>query len=142
MDIIIKTLNKFLKGIHMGITGFNRFIDKLPPSNVKETFISIRDDQTKHATLIAERIRELGGTPVEDEGVFGKITGTLSSTFKSLNTEEKIIKEAIKGENIYGIRMSEEIVRDKLDEESLKLVRLILDQDRDHVDRLKSLLHS
>jgi len=61
---------------------------------------------------------------------------------ENYNSEEEIIKHAIKGENLYGIRMSEDLVRDKLDEESLNLVHRILDKDREHVDYLKSLLHS
>lgn len=43
----------------------------------------------------------------------------------------------IKGENQYGIKMTEDLVRDKLDEESLKLVHNILNKDREHVDYLK-----
>lgn len=138
----ITTLNKFLKGIYMGISGFNRFIEKLQNSNLKNTFIQIRDDQVKHANIISDRIKQLGGTPVEDEGVIGKLTGSISFMFQSLSSEEKILKQAIKGENLYGIRMSEELVRDQLDEQSLNLVRQILDEDRKHVDALKKYLHS
>lgn len=126
----------------MGISGFNRFIEKLQNSTLKNTFIQIRDDQVKHAKIISDRIKQLGGTPVEDEGMIGKITGSISFMFQSLSSKEKILKQAIKGENLYGIRMSEELVRDHLDEQSLNLVRQILDEDRKHVDTLKKYLHS
>lgn len=138
----ITTLNKFLKGIYMGISGFNRFIEKLQNSTLKNTFIKIRDDQVKHANIISDRIKQLGGTPVEDEGIIGKLTGSISFMFQSLSSEEKILKQAIKGENLYGIRMTENLVRDQLDEQSLNLVRQILDEDRKHVDELKKYLHS
>lgn len=68
--------------------------------------------------------------------------GQIGNLFKKDNTEEDIIKHAIKGENLYGIKMTEDLVRDKLDEESLCIVYKILDKDREHVDYLKSLLHS
>ena len=138
----IKTLNKFLQGIYMGIHSYEHFIKKLDHSPLRDSFISIQKDQKNHATLIAERIQKLGGTPVTSEGIIGKVEAAVSNIIQNPNTEEKIIKHAIKGENIYGIRMSEKLVRDKLDEESLNLVQTILDKDREHVDYLKSLLHT
>ncbi|MFD9625828.1 ferritin-like domain-containing protein [Peribacillus muralis] len=138
----IKTLNKFLQGLYMGDHSYGHFIKKLQHSPLKDSFISIQQDQKKHAARISERIQILGGTPVTSEGVIGKVEGVIGNIFEKYNTDEEIVKHAIKGENIYGIRMSEDLVRDKLDEESLRLVQEILDQDREHVDYLKSLLHS
>ncbi|MGG3940917.1 ferritin-like domain-containing protein [Peribacillus psychrosaccharolyticus] len=109
---------------------------------MKDSFISIQKDQKNHATIISERIQNLGGTPVTSEGLIGKVEGQIGNLFKKDNTEEEIIKHAIKGENLYGIKMTEDLVRDKLDEESLSIVHKILDKDREHVDYLKSLLHS
>ncbi|WP_285767079.1 DUF2383 domain-containing protein [Peribacillus sp. SI8-4] len=138
----IKTLNKFLEGIYMGVHSYEHFIKKLEHSSLQESFISIQKDQKDHAALISERIQHLGGTPVTSEGLIGKAEGAIGNLFERNHTDEEIIKHAIKGENIYGIRMSEELVRGKLDEESLGLVHKILDKDREHVDFLKSLLHS
>ncbi|MGE7781123.1 DUF2383 domain-containing protein [Peribacillus sp. NPDC097264] len=138
----IKILNKFLQGTYMGIHAYKRFIEKLQHSSLKDSFISIQKDQKNHATLISERIQHLGGTPVTSEGIIGKIEAGIVNVVENYNSEEEIIKHAIKGENLYGIRMSEDLVRDKLDEESLNLVHRILDKDREHVDYLKSLLHS
>lgn len=126
----------------MGIHAYERFIEKLQHSSLKDSFISIQKDQKNHATLISERIQHLGGTPVTSEGIIGKIEAGIVNVVENYNSEEEIIKHAIKGENLYGIRMSEDLVRDKLDEESLNLVHRILDKDREHVDYLKSLLHS
>ena len=125
----------------MGIHSYEHFIQKLGNSALKETFVGIQKEQKNHAMMIAERIQKLGGTPVTNEGIIGKIQATFSNLFKKLNTEEEILKHAIKGENIYGIRMTEDLVRDKLDQESLSLVQSILDKDREQVDYLKSLLH-
>lgn len=126
----------------MGIHAYEHFIKHLQHSSLKDSFISIQKDQKNHATIISERIQNLGGTPVTSEGLIGKVEGKIGNLFKKDNTEEEIIKHAIKGENLYGIKMTEDLVRDKLDEESLSIVHKILDKDREHVDYLKSLLHS
>lgn len=138
----IETLNKFLQGIYMGVHSYEHFIKKLQQTSLKDSFISIQKDQKNHAAIISERIQHLGGTPVTSEGMIGKVEGAIGNLFERNHTDEEIIKHAIKGENIYGIRMSEDLVRDKLDEESLRLVHKIFDKDREHVDFLKSLLHS
>ena len=141
-ETTIKTLNKFLKGIYMGIHSYEHFIQKMSNSPLKEAFVAIQKEQKNHATMIAERIQQLGGTPVTNEGMIGKLQADISNFFKKLNTDEDILKHAIKGENIYGIRMTEDLVRDKLDQESLNLVKSILNKDREQVDYLKSLLHN
>lgn len=138
----IKTLNKFLQGQYMGIHAYEHFIKKLQHSSLKDSFISIQKDLKNHATIISERIQNLGGSPVTSEGLIGKVEGMIGNLVEKYNTEEDIIKHAIKGENLYGIKMTEDLVRDKLDEESLNMVQNILDKDREHVDYLKSLLHS
>ena len=126
----------------MGIHSYEHFIQKLGNSPLKEAFIAIQKEQKNHASMISERIQKLGGTPVTNEGMIGKLQADISNLFQKLNTEEDILKHAIKGENIYGIRMTEDLVRDKLDQESLSLVQSILDKDREQVDYLKSLLHN
>lgn len=126
----------------MGIHAYEYFIKKLQHSSLKDSFISIQKDQKNHATLISERIQHLDGIPVTSEGIIGKVEGGIGNLVENYNTEEEIIKHAIKGENLYGIKMAEDLVRDKLDEESLSLVHKILNKDREHVDYLKSLLHS
>ena len=138
----IKTLNKFLQGQYMGIHAYEHFIKKLQQSPLKDSVISIQKDQKNHANIISERIQNLGGTSVTSEGLVGKVEGVIGNLINNYNTDEDIIKHAIKGENQYGIKMTEDLVRDKLDEESLKLVHNILNKDREHVDYLKSLLHS
>ncbi|WP_049669765.1 DUF2383 domain-containing protein [Bacillus sp. FJAT-27916] len=141
-DTTITTLNDFLRGSYMAINAYEHFIKKLQHSSLKDSFISIQKDLKNTAIIISERIQNLGGAPVTSEGIIGKVEAGIVNLFENHNTEEEIIKHAIKGENIYGIRMSEDLVRGKLDEESLNLVHKILDKDREHVDYLKSLLHS
>ena len=89
---------------------------------------------------VAERIQNLGGTPVDDEGFVGSVQGFLGQ-FKIPDTTEEIIKSASEGEDYYGINISEEIVKGDLDPESRKLIEAILDKDREHVVRLSRFVH-
>lgn len=140
---IIKTLNKLLQGQYMGIHSYENFIKKLDDSSpLRSMFITIQKDLKYHAELLSERIQELHGTPETSEGVIGKIELFISENIDRPHDEKEILKHAIKGENLYGIKMTENLVRDKLDDKSLNLVHRILDKQREHVDTLKSKLHS
>ncbi|WOD61811.1 PA2169 family four-helix-bundle protein [Niallia taxi] len=140
-DQSIKTLNKFLQGQYMGIHSYEHFIQNLEDMSLKLSFTDILTDHTKNAHLISERITRLGGEPADSEGIIGKTESFIGNIFDPDKGDEVIIKHAIKGENLYGIKMSEQLVRDKLDDESMDLVHQILNNDREHVDFLKSLIH-
>ncbi|MGG0737070.1 DUF2383 domain-containing protein [Niallia taxi] len=140
-DQSIKTLNKFLQGQYMGIHSYEHFIQNLEDVSLKQSFTDILTDHTKNAQLISERISRLGGEPVDSEGIIGKTESIIGNVFDPDKGDKVIIKHAIKGENLYGIKMSEQLVRDKLDDESMDLVHQILNNDREHVDFLKSLIH-
>ncbi|WP_413380960.1 DUF2383 domain-containing protein [Alkalihalobacillus sp. 1P02AB] len=138
----VKILNDFLQGNYMGIHSYEHLIEKIESPTLKDSFIKIQKDLKTHAAIISERIQRLNGTPVTSEGLIGKVESFVGNLFESYKTDEDIIKHAIKGENIYGIRNSEKLVRDKLGDENLQLVHQILEKDREHIDYLKSLLHS
>ncbi|KAB8125647.1 DUF2383 domain-containing protein [Gracilibacillus oryzae] len=141
-QIVIKTLNKFLQGQYMGIHFYEEFIKELDDSSpIRNRFISIQKDLKHHADMLSERIQELHGTPETSEGIIGKVELFISQIFDKPNDEKEILKHAIKGENLYGIKMAEKLVHNKLDKKSLDLVHKILDKQREHVDYLKSELH-
>lgn len=139
---VIKPLNKLLQGQYMGIHSYEEFVKNLDDASpLRSRFIMIQKDLKHHAELLSERIQELHGTPATSEGVIGKIEQFISQIFDHPQGEKDILKHAIKGENLYGIKMTENLVRDKLDEKSMSLVHQILDKQREHVDYLKSELH-
>lgn len=63
------------------------------------------------------------------------------SQFTVPDTTEGIVNSALKGEDYYGIKISEEIVQGDLDPESHKLIHNILNKDMEHVNVLKQLTH-
>jgi len=137
---VIDTLNEFLKGQYMGIRSYEHFIEKLDDGLIKKQFQTMQQEHKQHALQVAERIQNLGGTPVSSEGLVGSIQGYLSQ-FRIPDTTEGIIESAKKGESFYGIGMSEEIVRGDLDDDSRQLIERILDKDRQHVQILNEMLH-
>lgn len=74
------------------------------------------------------------------EGIVGSVQGLISQSTVP-NTTEGIVNNALKGEDYYGIKISEEIVQGNLDPESHKLIHDILDKHREHVNVLKQLTH-
>ncbi|PLT27758.1 ferritin-like domain-containing protein [Peribacillus deserti] len=141
-QIVIKTLNKLLQGQYMGVHSYEEFVNNLDDSSpLRNRFITIQKDLKHHADLLSERIQELDGKPATSEGIIGKMELFISQIFDQPHDEKDILKHAIKGENLYGIKMTEKLVQDKLDEKSLNLVHNILDKQREHVDYLKSELN-
>lgn len=137
---VVNTLNAFLKGQYMGIHAYEHYIENLKDPEIKKEFQRIQQDHKQHALKVAERIQNLGGVPVNNEGIVGSVQGLISQ-FTVPNTTEGIINSALKGEDYYGIKISEEIVQGDLDPESRKLIHDILDKDREHVNVLKQLTH-
>ncbi|MBP1999641.1 bacterioferritin [Paenibacillus shirakamiensis] len=137
-ESVVKELNEFLKGQYMGIHSYEHFIEKLEDPRIKKEFQNIQQDHKRHAQLIAERIQNLGGVPVDDEGWIGSVQGFFSS-LTAPHTTKEIIQVVAEGEDKYGIHRSAEMVKGDLDPESLQLIQHILDHDKKHIDLLKSL---
>jgi bacterioferritin len=51
------------------------------------------------------------------------------------------MKKALKGEELYGIQLSHEIVKGDLDPQSDQLIDEILAHDEKHVEKLRKLLN-
>ncbi|USK31804.1 ferritin-like domain-containing protein [Bacillus sp. F19] len=137
---VVKTLNNFLKGQYMGIHAYEHHIQKLKDPYLKNEFQRIQQDHKNHALKVAERIQNLGGTPVDDEGLIGSVQGFMGQ-FMIPDNSAGIIESVLKGEDYYGIQISEEIVKGDLDPESRQLIEEILDKDREHVNFLNRLVH-
>ncbi|MGI8282576.1 bacterioferritin [Bacillus mycoides] len=135
---VVNTLNAFLKGQYMGIHAYEHYIEKLKDPEIKKEFQRIQQDHKQHALEVAERIQNLGGVPVDNEGIVGSVQGLISQ-FTVPDTTEEIVSSALKGEGYYGVQISEEIVQGDLDPESHMLIHDILDKDREHVNVLKQL---
>lgn len=137
---VIKELNTFLKGNLMAIHAYDKYIHRLENTEIKQAFQEIQQDHKQHATIIAERIQNLGGIPVDDVGIMGNTAELMNTIKKSSHDTERILKDALVGEH-RGIEKSKELLDGELDAESLSLVENILSNDQQHVNLLDRLTH-
>lgn len=137
---VIKELNHFLEGNYMAIRAYDQYIDRMADHNIKQVLQEIQQNHKRHATMIAERIQNLGGNPVDDVGFMGKMAQMIASLKGKATDPTHIVKDALVGEQ-RGIEKSKQLLDGDLDPESLALVKHILDTDQQHVNRLNQLLH-
>jgi len=140
MNNVVKELNAYLKGEYMAIKSYEKFIERIKETGVKQELQNIQQDHEKHAFKISERIRNLGGKPVKDAGYMGIMFDMKNLMKRNKDDTEFILEDAGRGE-YRGIRMAEEIVKGDLDEQSKKLVNDLLNEDRSHVEKMRNLMH-
>lgn len=124
----------------MGIHSFEHYIQKVDNEELKKNFQSMQQEIKQNALKISERIQDLGGVPADDEGFSGSITSYMHKIMLS-DDRRKIIEDALKGLDTYGVRYSEELVKGDLDPESRQVAEDVIDTSRRHVEQLKHLLH-
>ncbi|KPH76656.1 DUF2383 domain-containing protein [Oceanobacillus caeni] len=138
-DVIIKELNAYLKGEFMGIHSYEHYIQQVSDPEIKKELQRIQQEHKNHATKIAERIQNLGGKAVEDNGIMLSIREGMMNLKGFPDTVEEILKEAIDGQE-KGLKMAEEIVRGDIDLESRQIVEENLNEDREHINQLNDLI--
>lgn len=137
---VIKELNEFLEGNFMAIHTYDRYIHRMDDPEVKKILQTIQREHKEHAALIAERIQNLGGKPVNDTGIRGTVAEFFANLKEATRGTDDILRDAIAGEN-RGIEVSRKMLEGDLDSESASLVRKILEDDEKHIDLLKRHLH-
>lgn len=130
----IDTLNELLKGELMAMNIYKETDDLQGDEQVMGMLDQFANDHQEHARLLADRIRELGGTPVTSTGVAGTMAG-LSSKINALRGPSHLLKQVYDGED-KGVHAYEDRV-DGLDPESQELVRGIMRTDHDHLKLFK-----
>lgn len=139
MKNVIEELNEFLEGNYMAIHTYDQYIFHCDDEKTKQLLQKIQQQHKEHATMIAERIQNLGGLPIHDVGLKGKMV-EMATKIKGTKDTISLIKDAISGET-RGIETSKKILDGDLDEESLRIVKEILKRDEDHVKLLKNYLN-
>ena len=124
----------------MAIHAYDNYIHRVEDDEIKQVFQEIQKNHKQHATMIAERIQNLDGIPVDDVGFMGNAAELINSIKGSTNDPTHILKDALVGEH-RGIEKSKELLHGDLDSESLTLVKRILNVDQKHVDLLDRFFH-
>lgn len=139
-EIVIEELNTLLRGTYMGIRSLEHYIQKVNNQDLKRNFQKIQQEQKENAQKIATRIQNLGGVPADDEGISGSMHSYMHKMMLP-NHDEKIIEDAFKGFEKYGVQYSEELVKGDLDPQSKQMVEEIINDSRRHAKELRKLLH-
>lgn len=135
----ISELNAILKGEHMAIDSYGKFINSISDINTKQELQKIQKEHKQQAIILAERIQNLGGNPTDGIGVLGKVTETISDIKDMAKSKpSNFIREALNGEN-QGIKLVNEMIKGDLDADSKNLVNSMINQDKTHVDTLSGL---
>ena len=136
---VIKELNTFLEGNFMAIHAYDNYIHHIDNVEIKQVLQKIQQEHKQHAMMIAERIQNLGGIPVDDVGMMGHVAEFMNKIKGPTKDLAPILKDALVGEH-RGIEKSKELLDGDLDPESLTLVKRILDVDQQHVELLDELI--
>lgn len=70
---LVKELNKFLKGIHMGEETFKDYLKKAQDNELIVVLTEIIQSFERHDEAMTNRISELGGKPIDNVGFFGEM---------------------------------------------------------------------
>lgn len=139
---IIGELNRFLRGRYMGLHQYEQLIHHCKNQQVKELLQKFQRNARLETQRVVERIKQLGGEPVNGAGLLGEIRIWMSK-FKGRPEETvEILHDAYVGENKYGIHMSHEMIAGDIDEDSKKIIDQILEEDQKRVDELKKWLQA
>ena len=117
---IIKELNKFLTGIHMGGATFKEYLDKAQNLELKSSLREIIESFKRHEEAITHRIEELGGNASDSLGIRGNIAEVFEKIkLISVDTDAELCEHAIKAMNM-GIKNTNKFMEEhKNMEESL-----------------------
>ncbi|AEV68872.1 ferritin-like domain-containing protein [Acetivibrio clariflavus] len=139
-NTVVNELNTVLKGEHMAVESYDRFIHMVEDDRVKEEFQKILDDHKRHVKLLEKRIEELGGEPKEDLG-FAGVMANAKLAMRTMGDKKTIdlVKQAYDGEG-KGIAMVKEIIKGDLDDESAKLMQDILAKEHEHLFNINRII--
>lgn len=135
----IKSLNELLQGEYMALESFNNFISKVESEKLKQIFKDVQKHHRDNISVLADYIQDLGGQPDENLGFKGKMAEIWLNMKLDYKDSNEVLEKAIEGET-QGINAAEKILRGTLDDEARTMTELILDNDRQSINKLKSLL--
>ena len=94
---IINEMNKFLKGIYMGIISFKDYYEKAHAMPIKKDIESIINSFKGHEEAVIRNIQELGGDPTDSIGLTG-LMGEVFQKIKLIPADEdrEVVQQAVK----------------------------------------------
>ncbi|SFU80065.1 protein of unknown function [Clostridium sp. DSM 8431] len=135
----LQEMNKFLKGIHMGISTFKDYLEKSESRELRRELTSIIDSLKKHEKVITKRIKELGGNASESIGIIGSM-GQIFEKIKLITADkdQEILCHTIKYMEI-EVKNGNKFIQDNqgLEESLMKDVKCVVDEYCTHLKKLQ-----
>lgn len=95
---VLKSLNKELEGVIMGVNEVIKLKDKAKDCKIKELLDNTLKISEKNRVVLTEEIEYIGGIPTNDEGMWGKIIEVFNSMMEmKIDTDKEVLQQAIKG---------------------------------------------
>jgi hypothetical protein len=98
-DHCIKICNALLRGELSAVETFSQAIDTYSGTAVVEKLRGIRAEHVNSAALLSSNVRDMGGTPGKDSGVWGIFTAAVQGT-ADLFGKDSALGSLQKGEQI------------------------------------------
>ncbi len=138
---IIKELNKFLTGIHMGGATFKEYLDKAQNLELKSSLREIIESFKRHEEAITHRIEELGGNASDSLGIRGNIAEAFEKIkLISVDTDTEVCEHAIKAMNM-GIKNTNKFMEEhkNMEESVMNDIKGVIKDYDDQLEVLNNL---
>ena len=140
-DKVIKELNKFLTGVHMGGATFKDYLDKAENLELKECLREIIESFKRHEEAITHRIEQLGGNASDSLGIRGNIAEAFEKIkLIPVDTDCEVCEHAIKAMEMGNKNANKFIEENENMEKSIlnDIYGVVKDYDN-HLNKLKNL---
>jgi uncharacterized protein (TIGR02284 family) len=130
-DKSVSTLNSFLRGEISAVETYRQAIDKVEDPPLRNTLQECLESHQRRVSLITSRIRNLGGQPSTESGVWGVFAKAVEGGAKMLGAKPAV-SALEQGEDHGRDDYRRDI--DQLDSESRRLieVQVLPEQERTH----------
>lgn len=140
-DKVVKELNRFLTGIHMGGSTFKDYLDKAENLELKECLREIIESFKRHEEAITHRIEQLGGNASDSLGIRGNIAEIFEKlSLIPIDTDSEVCEQAIKAMHM-GIKNTNKFIEENenMEESILNDINGVVKDYDNHLFKLNNL---
>lgn len=140
-DKVVKELNRFLTGIHMGGSTFKDYLDKAENLELKECLREIIESFKRHEEAITHRIEQLGGNASDSLGIRGNIAEFFEKLrLIPIDTDSEVCEQAIKAMHM-GIKNTNKFIEENenMEESILNDINGVVKDYDNHLFKLNNL---
>ena len=140
-DKVVKELNRFLTGIHMGGSTFKDYLDKAENLELKECLREIIESFKRHEEAITHRIEQLGGNASDSLGIRGNIAEIFEKlSLIPIDTDSEVCEQALKAMHM-GIKNANKFIEENenMEESILYDINGVVKDYDNHLFKLNNL---